>query len=311
MKYQSHLCLEEVDLHSSAEWQLPAGCWCFVQVERGQGYWLGRGEHREINAGDVFVTPPTVQGSFRASQLTTVRLQHFRFCPELTSGLLSLAERQLFEKLAAKGPAAIRSYPGSHAIAKRFAENLDKRDGNGLVRRCGLLELVGTIFAKELSPTHRTGTAMLSATKRIKVLLEHLTEEEFLNASAEELAAYCGCSLRHFSRLFLQHFGISLRSRQTDMRLTKARRLLLETDSRIMTVARACGYRHLGVFNSLFKKRFGITPTEWRRHHGQDQDQGQGQTASLECPDPESSDTLSQKSGRKPLSTKPAVVTET
>jgi len=32
-----------------------------------------------------------------------------------------------------------------------------------------------------------------------------------------------------------------------------------------MTVAASCGYRHLGVFNALFKKRFAMTPTEWRR----------------------------------------------
>ena len=33
-----------------------------------------------------------------------------------------------------------------------------------------------------------------------------------------------------------------------------------------MTVAAACGYRHLGVFNALFKKKFSVTPTEWRRN---------------------------------------------
>ena len=158
---------------------------------------------------------------------------------------------------------------------------------------------------KELSPATRTEAAILSATKRIKVLLEHLTEEEFLNASADELAAYCGCSLRHFSRLFLQHFGVSLRSRQTDMRLAKARRLLVETDSRVMTVASACGYRHLGVFNALFKKRFGMTPTEWRHQNGRDL------ASALPCLPAEPMDPAPAKAGRKPLTSKPAVVTET
>jgi AraC-like DNA-binding protein len=139
-----------------------------------------------------------------------------------------------------------------------------------------MLELVGKVFARELTPVGRTDAAALSATKRIKVLLEHLTEDEFLAASSEELAAYCGCSLRHFSRLFLQHFGVALRTRQTEMRLLKARRMLAETDSRVMTVAAACGYRHLGVFNSLFKRRFGMTPTDWRREAVASQGHGNG-----------------------------------
>jgi AraC-like DNA-binding protein len=182
------------------------------------------------------------------------------------SGLLTMAERQHFDRLGSKPLQPIRFLPAGHPLAKQFADLCAQIDSqNGLLLRCQMLELIGKVFARELTPADKLEAATLSATKRIKVLLEHLTEEEFLNASADELGAYCGCSLRHFSRLFLQHFGVSLRSRQTEMRLVKARRLLAETDSRVMTVAATCGYRHLGVFNALFKKRFGMTPTEWRR----------------------------------------------
>ena len=27
------------------------------------------------------------------------------------------------------------------------------------------------------------------------------------------------------------------------------------------------GYRHLGLFNAMFKRRFNMTPTEYRRQH--------------------------------------------
>ena len=177
-----------------------------------------------------------------------------------------MSERQHFDRLAGKATLSIRLLPASHLIAKQFSELCAHMETvSGLVARCQMLELVGNIFARDLMPARSAENTTLSATKRIKVLLDHLTEEEFLNASSDELAAYCGCSPRHFSRLFLQHFGVSLRSRQTEMRLLKARRLLAETDSRVMTVATACGYRHLGVFNALFKRRFSMTPTEWRR----------------------------------------------
>lgn len=269
MKYQSHLALDELDLPPSTEWEAPAQCWCFVRVAQGQGYWLGQGDAREVNTGDVLALPPARQGVFRASQLSVVRLFHFRFCPDLMSGLLTMTERQYFDRLATKTGQPIRLLPASHPIAKRFAEVCAQAERpNGLLLRCEMLELVGRTFARDLALPDKGGVSTLSATKRIRVLLEHLTEEEFLNASSDELAAYCGCSPRHFSRLFLQHFGVSLRSRQTEMRMLKARRLLVETDSRVMTVAAACGYRHLGVFNALFKKRFSMTPTEWRHQAG-------------------------------------------
>jgi len=304
VKYQSHLALDELDLPPSTEWEAPAQCWCFVRVAQGQGYWLGQGEAREVNSGDVLALPPARQGVFRASQLSLVRLFHFRFCPDLMSGLLTMAERQYFDRLAAKGAQPIRLLPASHPIAKQFAELCEQAETqNGLLLRCEMLELVGKTFARDLAPAGKAEASTLSATKRIRVLLEHLTEEEFLNASSDELAAYCGCSPRHFSRLFLQHFGVSLRSRQTEMRLLKARRLLAETDSRVMTVAAACGYRHLGVFNALFKKRFAMTPTEWRRQAG-DSTHSNGPCLSADV----SSST--SKPGRKSQSGKGSVVTE-
>lgn len=305
MKYQSHLALDDVDLPPSAEWEAPKTCWCFVRIASGQGYWLEVGEAREVNSGDVLVLSPSRSGVFRSSQLGVVRLSYFRFCPELMSGLLTMAERHYFDKLAAKSSRAPRLLPASHPVAKQFSA-LCSESGtrNVLLTRCEMLQIVGQALAREIAPASRSETATLSATKRIRVLLENLTEEEFLNASAEDLAAYCGCSLRHFSRLFLQHFGVSLRSRQTETRLLKARRLMGETDSRVMTVAAACGYRHLGVFNGLFKRRFGMTPTEWRRTARENQNRELACTAAGEPSAP------GPTHGRKAPSGNGSVVTE-
>jgi len=262
-----------MDLAPSAEWEPPRACWRVVRVGLGQGYWLGPGQAREVSAGDVIVIAPQQKGQFRASQLGPMRLQYFRFCPELTGGLLTMMERDYFERLSGRGAATPRVFPSSHPVAAQYTDvQAHAQTRNGLWLRCRLLQLVGVIFERELSRAGAPERSTLSASKRIKVLMQHLTEEEFLAASADELAAYCGCSLRHFSRLFLQTFGVSLRSRQTELRLLKARRLLAESDSRVVTVATGCGYRHLGVFNSLFKKRFGMTPTEWRRNAAQHND---------------------------------------
>jgi AraC-like DNA-binding protein len=121
------------------------------------------------------------------------------------------------------------------------------------------------VFGARLRNPREGGSLALSAQRRLQVLLDHLTEEEFLGGSLEELAEYCGCSPRHFSRLFRHLFKVSLRARQIELRLLKARRLLEESDDRVAAVAARCGYHHLGVFNTLFKRRFGMTPTEWRR----------------------------------------------
>ena len=72
-------------------------------------------------------------------------------------------------------------------------------------------------------------------------------------------------SPRHLNRLFREHLGVSVRAKQTELRLLKASQLLRETDAKIVNVALESGYRNLSLFNAMFKKRFRMTPSLWRR----------------------------------------------
>jgi AraC family transcriptional regulator of adaptative response / DNA-3-methyladenine glycosylase II len=93
-------------------------------------------------------------------------------------------------------------------------------------------------------------------------MIGQVREAELTASSLEDLAGRLGCSERHFSRLFREEFGVSFCQRQIELRLLRARQLLSNPDTKIIHVAYDSGYRHLGLFNSMFKKRFGITPSE-------------------------------------------------
>jgi AraC-like DNA-binding protein len=227
----------------------------------------------------VLVLSPLRGGQFRASQLGSVTLQYFRFCPDLLAGLLTLAERRCLEVLAANAQRASQRLPADHATAEEFRRLCEAaRLSSGLLVRCRVLQVAASLFEKDLQYPHARNASFLPASKRIQLFLNQLTEAEIMDLSAIELASRCGCSVRHFNRLFTGNFGVSLRAKQTELRLLKAREMLSETTVTITSVAHACGYRHLGLFNAMFKKRFGLTPTEWRRNtlpHPQGPEPGQ------------------------------------
>jgi hypothetical protein len=50
-----------------------------------------------------------------------------------------------------------------------------------------------------------------------------------------------------------------------EMRLLKAVSLLRDADAKIINVADQCGFNHLGLFNTCFKRRFGMSPGQWRK----------------------------------------------
>ena len=271
MTFQGHLHLDEISLAPSGEWVARLPGWCFLRVQEGQGYWLEPGNTAAANAGDMLVLSPLRRGVFRASQLDGTTLQYFRFCPDRLSGFLTLAERNQLESLAAHPEPGLHHRSATHPAARQFAAVCEQaRAGNGLLVRCRFLEVAALVFQKEIEKPRRGTRSFLPASKRIRVFLSQLTEAEVMGLSPRELGARCGCSVRHFNRLFAGSFGVSLRARQTQLRLLKVRQLLAETRTPVNAVATACGYRHQSLFNALFRRQFGMPPHGLARTHAGD-----------------------------------------
>jgi len=68
-------------------------------------------------------------------------------------------------------------------------------------------------------------------------------------------------------KFFKSAMGCSFVSYLNDYRLTMVTRLLTTSDSSILVIAFECGFDNLSYFNRQFKKKFGITPFEYRRTH--------------------------------------------
>ncbi|HWD17652.1 MAG TPA: helix-turn-helix domain-containing protein [Verrucomicrobiae bacterium] len=267
MTRSSHLTLGEIIVQPGAEWPNQTG-WRLARLAEGHGYWVDRGDIRELEKGQLLVIPPRSQGALRASQLSPIRLQYFDWRPELLTGILTLPERHFF---AAAGAASIplRTLRADGEIARHFEElAADHAERPALAGRCRMLQLIAETFSAEINraaPPAAPGGAC--AADRFQELLAGFTDSEILDYSPAQLARRCGCSARHFARLFYQRFGVSVRQRQTHLRLLKAQELLASNDHKIIDVALDSGYRNLGLFNKLFKKHLGATPSEWRRRH--------------------------------------------
>jgi len=267
----AHLVIEEVRLQPGQEWVgATPQVWRFACVQAGAAYWLGLPKTRAIAEGEMLILPPEVRGIIRASQLNEVSLLTFTFAPELLTGLFNLTERHFFEHGAADD-AEVQFLPSTHPATKRLILLASLGPGRGsLSRRVEGLGVVAAVFDDELARHHPPETLGASASSRFEELITQMPDTEFINRPPTELARLCSCSARHFNRLFREHFGVSVRARQTELRLLKARKLLGTTQGKITEVAFESGYRNLSLFNSLFKRRFGVTPTEWRQQCGID-----------------------------------------
>ena len=81
-----------------------------------------------------------------------------------------------------------------------------------------------------------------------------------------EIAAKCGYTVEHFSRIFKEYTGKTPISYITDCRMNKAKMLLVETDKSIDTIIFECGISNRTAFFKKFSERFGTTPLRFRKN---------------------------------------------
>ena len=67
-------------------------------------------------------------------------------------------------------------------------------------------------------------------------------------------------------RYFKENMGTSFVDYLRDYRLTMAARLLLVSDDTVLSIAEEVGFDNLSYFNRAFKKKYGVTPREYRNN---------------------------------------------
>lgn len=87
--------------------------------------------------------------------------------------------------------------------------------------------------------------------------------------SFDELAKRTGLSRRQLERHFRQFLGESPMNWYRNIRLDRARVLIVETDMPIAQIAVACGFNSVSVFARHYKKRFGSSPSTYFRNGSQ------------------------------------------
>ena len=94
-----------------------------------------------------------------------------------------------------------------------------------------------------------------------RYLQEHLAEEISLSVLAEQFHL----NPQYISQLFKSEIGVNFLAYLTNIRMEKAKKLLLTTSLSIAEVAEQSGYGDYRVFTKVFKKSEGVTPSQYRR----------------------------------------------
>ena len=99
-----------------------------------------------------------------------------------------------------------------------------------------------------------------------KELLSRFHMNDFWRAGLDAILEPFHFSRSYMCRTFQQYMGCTMTDYLNDIRLQQAAYQLLYTDNTVLSICYAVGFSSISYFNSIFKKKYGLSPRAFRMH---------------------------------------------
>src|SRR5215469_16376037 len=101
---------------------------------------------------------------------------------------------------------------------------------------------------------------------KLRQVLSYMEENFARDIRLRELAGIAGLSDFHFARSFRQSTGSTPHQHLLQIRVNKAKSLLLRPQLTILEIALALGFSDASRFAKVFRAHTGVSPADWRRN---------------------------------------------
>lgn len=129
-----------------------------------------------------------------------------------------------------------------------------------------MLERLSRKLAAKNSLRHST-TFVPTQNPAFDALILYVSEHFAKKHTLKALSEMFHIAPTYICNLFVKHYGSTLTSFLTDLRMKEAAQRMRSTGASLKEIAVSCGYTDYFYFSRIFKAHFGVTPTEYRIGH--------------------------------------------
>ena len=229
----------------------------------GEGLLDYQGQTYTVKPGQIFWIDCKEQQYYRTSPQTgSWRILWVHF-----SGVSASLYYELFQARNRRCP--VLTMPPDNAIQEYLRELMSLYDSDST-------ELTADLYAAALLTKMLTDIIQVTEQERswlgvpdtVQQARDYLTEHYNEKITLDDLAARYAVSKFHFQKQFKHFIGYTPNEFLLQLRLTRAKELLRQTDHPISQIACDVGIQNVSHFISLFKKQEGITPLGYRNSFG-------------------------------------------
>jgi len=239
-----------------------------------------RGKTLTVARGDIFIIAPGVQHSFNAAADKTCEMLLLDFIPALIQDQIGPFADTLLPLLNIQNRKGVLPQPWMH-ISKgkqQFVDQLlqdiqdeleHQENGYEFAVRMNLVKLLILIdreFRKERrKPASQPALAEQNPIDEVK---RYVYDNYSQDIPLEHGAMIANMAPSYFSHVFKKETGQTFIDFMNEVRIERAMELITRDSHTITHIGFQVGFHHLSHFIRTFKKRTGITPTEYKKTFG-------------------------------------------
>ena len=106
-----------------------------------------------------------------------------------------------------------------------------------------------------------------SATKIVRDALSYIKKHYNENISLTDVAEYANVNKSYLCDVFKKEQNVTIINYMTNLRIEKAKELLLHTDMKMYEISVEVGYNDYTYFSQIFKRNTGSTLLEFRKKY--------------------------------------------
>lgn len=142
------------------------------------------------------------------------------------------------------------------------------QDVIGRIAECNNVEEIEQCLLRSFSALIKLNTDNADERNRILVqsILDYINRNFSGDLSMDVLTGHFHVSRTYISRLLKRYTGKSFLEYLTEVRFKNVERLMKESKYKQYEIAEMSGYKDFSYYIKVFKKRYGITPNEYKKH---------------------------------------------
>lgn len=243
-----------------------------IYVKQGTGIVQVDFESYTAESGDIFFVLPGHLHALRSVPQKRMEYENIIFdMTFLGSDKVDICSQKYLQPIINDKicfPSRIRKSDSSYSSVSACLDASDRLcslrpDGYELGVKGHLMVLFSILFQMTMEQTEKIADD--KDVEKLKTVLLRIERDYDKKLTVEQMAEECGYSASHFMRWFKDMTGSGFAGYLIEYRLSKAALALRDTNDTILDISERTGFDNLSNFNRLFKKKFDMTPSRFRR----------------------------------------------